>query len=346
MQSVSEDAPFTLIRSLADTAEQSCVDFLVGALKPFVQFADGAIRLSWPFLLTMLLVAYGCFLYQRPHGEGAGMRNFLKYLQFRNVWLHRSSLLDYRYLLLNGGLKAVLIAPLLISSVTVSHGILLLLTAISGPPVLATPTLPLLVAYSLCVVLAMDLGNYWSHRFHHEIPLLWQLHKVHHSAEVLNPVTALRIHPLESLMNAFFATTLSGVVMGVFAYFWNDVATAKLLGLNVILLFTNVVSGNLRHSHVWFSYGLVLEHVVSSPAQHQIHHSDNPIHFDKNYAVHFSLWDWVFGSLYTTTPRPEALNFGLGDEGRAFNSVIALWTRPLLDIAGRFRGRRTQSGQA
>ncbi|MDA0663410.1 MAG: hypothetical protein O3B08_11320 [Proteobacteria bacterium] len=90
----------------------------------------------------------------------------------------------------------------------------------------------------------------------------------------------------------------------------------------------------------------MLEHVVSSPAQHQIHHSDNPIHFDKNYAVHFSLWDWVFGSIYTTTPRPEALNFGLGDEGRAFNSVIALWTQPLLDIAGRFRGRRTQSGQA
>ncbi len=346
MPIIPEDAPLSLITTFPDSVEQFIVTFLVGSFKPILLFADGAIRFSWPFLLTMLLVGYACFLYQRDPGERAGIRNFLKYLRLRDVWLHRSSLLDYRYLLLNAGLKAVLVTPLLLSSVAISHGILLVFTAIAGPPIAATPTMPLLVGYSLCVVLAADLGNYWSHRFHHEIPMLWQLHKVHHSAEVLNPATALRIHPLESLINASFTITLSGLVLGVFSYFWNDVETTKLLGLNVIVLFTNLVSGNLRHSHIWFSYGRALEHIVSSPAQHQIHHSDNPAHFNRNYAVHFSLWDWVFGSLYTTTPQPEALNFGLGEEGRPFNSVFALWTHPLATIAGRFFRRRTQTEQA
>ena len=342
-----EDPSFPILDLLMDSMLQSTTTFLVGFYKPFLQFAEGTIRLSWPFILTMLVVGYGCFLMQRAASESAGPRAFVKYLRIREVFLHRSSLVDYRYLLLNGGLKALLVSPLLLSSLAVSKVVLLALTVTAGASeATGSPGLPLLVLYSLIVLLAVDLGNYWSHRFHHEIPILWQLHKVHHSAEVLNPATALRIHPMETLMNALFATTLSGIVLGVFSYFWTDVSTAKLFGLNVFVLLTNLISGNLRHSHIWLSFGLRLEHILSSPAQHQIHHSDNPVHFNRNYAVHFSVWDWAFGTLYTTTPRPEPLTFGLGEDGRQFDSVVALWTRPVANIAQQFiRRRRAKTGQ-
>ena len=34
----------------------------------------------------------------------------------------------------------------------------------------------------------------------HRIPFLWRFHQIHHSAEVLTPLTFHRIHPVESLL--------------------------------------------------------------------------------------------------------------------------------------------------
>jgi len=45
---------------------------------------------------------------------------------------------------------------------------------------------------------------------------------------------------------------------------------------------------------------------------HQIHHSNNPLHWDKNYGVALAIWDQIFGSYYR--PHKEeasSLSFGL-----------------------------------
>ena len=34
----------------------------------------------------------------------------------------------------------------------------------------------------------------------HKIPALWEFHKVHHSAEVMTPLTELRQHPVEIIV--------------------------------------------------------------------------------------------------------------------------------------------------
>ena len=34
----------------------------------------------------------------------------------------------------------------------------------------------------------------------HRVPALWEFHKVHHSAEVLTPLTEWRQHPLELML--------------------------------------------------------------------------------------------------------------------------------------------------
>jgi hypothetical protein len=60
----------------------------------------------------------------------------------------------------------------------------------------------------------------------------------------------------------------------------------------------------------------VLEHIVISPAQHQIHHSRAVEHHDKNYGEVLAIWDWMFGTLYVPNGR-ETIDFGLADaEGR------------------------------
>jgi sterol desaturase/sphingolipid hydroxylase (fatty acid hydroxylase superfamily) len=53
---------------------------------------------------------------------------------------------------------------------------------------------------------------------------------------------------------------------------------------------------------------------LSSPAQHQIHHSVAARHLNTNFARYFSFLDWIAGTLYI--PRTvEELQFGLA-EGR------------------------------
>ena len=104
------------------------------------------------------------------------------------------------------------------------------------------------------------------------------------------------------------------VVTGTFFYFFKTQAIQyEVLSVNILGFLFNLAGGNLRHSHVWLSYGSKLEHLFISPAQHQVHHSADEIHFNKNYGTWLAIWDWAAGSLYVTAQK-ETLRFGLSKE--------------------------------
>jgi sterol desaturase/sphingolipid hydroxylase (fatty acid hydroxylase superfamily) len=74
-----------------------------------------------------------------------------------------------------------------------------------------------------------------------------------------------------------------------------------------------------------------------SPAQHQIHHSSQPRHFDKNIGFIFAFWDWAAGTLYVPRHK-EDFALGLhGGEHRAFNSVWKLYLLPFKNAAALLR---------
>jgi sterol desaturase/sphingolipid hydroxylase (fatty acid hydroxylase superfamily) len=54
----------------------------------------------------------------------------------------------------------------------------------------------------------------------------------------------------------------------------------------------------------------VLGRIVVSPAHHQVHHSANPKHFNKNFGSCLALWDWMFGTPYMPEKTREPLTFG------------------------------------
>ena len=98
---------------------------------------------------------------------------------------------------------------------------------------------------------------------------------------------------------------------GVFFYLFRDNAVQyEILGVNALGLVFNGLGANLRHSHVWISYGSVVERVFLSPAQHQLHHSRDPADHGANYGSCLAIWDWLAGSLRLAGPR-RALRFGL-----------------------------------
>ncbi len=46
--------------------------------------------------------------------------------------------------------------------------------------------------------LLFDAMVYWTHRFYHEIPVLWRFHAIHHSTEHLDWASGFRAHPLDA----------------------------------------------------------------------------------------------------------------------------------------------------
>ena len=68
---------------------------------------------------------------------------------------------------------------------------------------------------------------------------------------------------------------------------------------------------HLQHTHLWIAFTGLAGRVFLSPAHHQIHHSNNPVHFDKNLGSCLAIWDWLFGTLYVPAKEPEPLTFGV-----------------------------------
>lgn len=61
-----------------------------------------------------------------------------------------------------------------------------------------------------------------------------------------------------------------------------------------------------------------------SPAAHQIHHSTNPKHFDKNFGGAFAFWDWMFGTLHVPHDKREVHEVGLTDDQMRDSLFVSL----------------------
>ena len=157
----------------------------------------------------------------------------------------------------------------------------------------------------------------------HKIPFLWEFHKVHHSAEVLNPLTQYRIHPIELLFNNLRGLLVFGLLTGVFDYLSEaPINKLTIIGINAFHFLFLIFGANLRHSHVKLKYWGFLEYIFISPFQHQVHHSDNPQHFDKNMGSKFAIWDWMFGTLVRSKSVGK-VKFGLGPEDKSYGTSFA-----------------------
>ena len=156
--------------------------------------------------------------------------------------------------------------------------------------------------FSVTLFVCWDLSRYLLHRLMHAVPALWALHQVHHSAEVLTPMTFYRTHPIESLLYQLRGVLVAGALTGVFFWlFQTNAQPWQLLGVSTFGFVFNLLGGNLRHSHVWLSYG-PLERWLISPAQHQLHHADG---CQRNYGAWLAVWDRVGGTLTVAGPERE-----------------------------------------
>ncbi len=261
----------------------------------------------------------------------------LKFIRFcfpKSLYLHRSSLTDLRYLLTFPFIGKFVFQPALaFSGAAVAYAFTQDLLSSWWGNVDYQLNLPhpllLVILFTLFSALAADFMFYFHHYLQHRIQFLWEFHKVHHSAEVLTPMVDYRAHPMEMFTLPIAMALPIGTMQGLAAFFLgSELKAISFMGLNAIWFSYYLLGYHIRHSHVWISYGPYLERIFISPAQHQIHHSIAPQHWDRNLGAAFAIWDWLFGTLYVPRGR-EKIVFGLAnEEHKEFRSLWSLYMRP------------------
>jgi sterol desaturase/sphingolipid hydroxylase (fatty acid hydroxylase superfamily) len=165
---------------------------------------------------------------------------------------------------------------------------------------------------TLALFLAYEFGYWVDHYLKHRVSALWELHKVHHSANVLTPLTVFRLHPLDGVIFSNILAVSLGLTNGVANYlFGKPVAFFSIGDSNLILILFVHIYVHLQHTHLWIAFTGLAGRIFLSPAHHQIHHSNNPLHFDKNLGSCLAIWDWLFGTLYIPAKQPEPVTFGV-----------------------------------
>ncbi len=197
-----------------------------------------------------------------------------------------------------------------------------------------------LVLFTASMLLVYDLSYYLYHTLQHRIPILWELHKVHHSAEVMVGTTKDRIHPLDEAMNKLWDGLLTGPLYGLWLFWVFDPVELTVLGINIYVLRNIIMMDFVRHTHLKISFGPVINAVLLCPHYHQLHHSTDERHFDRNFGLMLSVWDRMFGTLAVPEPN-ESFSFGLtGNEAADYQSLRGLYLLPLWRMARHLPLRR------
>ena len=159
---------------------------------------------------------------------------------------------------------------------------------------------------------------YWTHRFYHEIPVLWKFHAIHHSTEHLDWASGFRGHPLDGtiLAPAFVFLITAGFSLEI---------TGALAAAQLILgLFLHA---NVRWKLRW------LHRLIITPEFHHWHHTNERDAIWTNYSTFLPIWDQLFGTYFMPKGR-RPMVYGVNEEVpdgiiRQLRYPLREWRNPL-----------------
>lgn len=167
-------------------------------------------------------------------------------------------------------------------------------------------------------LLLLDAGHYLLHRLLHRVPLLWRLHRVHHSDLEFDCTTALRFHPIEALVTVgaqlAFVAALGASPWAVFVY---------QVALGAVSLFSHGSFALPPRADRW------LRALVVTPGMHRIHHSVSVKHHDTNFGSVLPWWDRWFGTYRDDAPGEIVTGLADVPDARA-RSLAWLLASPFL----------------
>ena len=150
-------------------------------------------------------------------------------------------------------------------------------------------------------IVIFDCIIYWQHVLFHKVPILWRLHRVHHSDVDLDVTSGARFHTLEILISMFIKLAAICVI------------GPPALG---VLIFEVILNGTAMFNHSNIKLPLKLDRVLRlflvTPDMHRVHHSVHRDETDSNYGFNLPWWDRLFRT-YTAQPRDghDGMTIGL-----------------------------------
>lgn len=152
----------------------------------------------------------------------------------------------------------------------------------------------------IVAILVLDLAIYTQHVVFHRVPLLWRLHRMHHTDTDFDVTTALRFHPLEIV--------LSMIIKMAIVFLMGAPAVS-------VLLFEILLNGTAMFNHGNITlpqqFDKWLRRVIVTPDMHRVHHSVEPQETNSNYGFNLSWWDRLFGT-YRSQPQAGHMAMTIG----------------------------------
>jgi len=141
--------------------------------------------------------------------------------------------------------------------------------------------LPFLVQV-IIIMMATDFVQYWVHRAFHTFPFLWHFHAIHHSTKKMDWLAGARMHFVEIAVLRSL-TALPMFTLG----FKPEAIQAYLL---IVYFYSSFI-----HANIGWKLGF-WERFFVTPRLHHWHHGSDRAAIDINYASHFPIYDWLFGT--------------------------------------------------
>jgi len=162
-------------------------------------------------------------------------------------------------------------------------------------------------------LVADDMTQYWWHRISHT-PLLWPLHRAHHSAKYMSIRITYR-------NNFFYYMLMPGLWMAGVLIF---LGCGKVYTAYIVVKIAVILGAHCAWAWDEPLYRIkslrpvmwIVERTISTPATHWAHHAltnqDGIGHYKGNYGNLLFLWDVLFGTAHITRQYPAAV--GLQDD--------------------------------
>lgn len=159
--------------------------------------------------------------------------------------------------------------------------------------------LPFWLAVLASIVL-LDLIIYLQHVLFHAVPLLWRLHRMHHTDLDYDLTTGARFHPVEIILSMLIKLAFV-IALG-----------APPIAVVIFEILLNATS-MFNHSNISLSRtsDRVLRWIVVTPDMHRVHHSVLIDETNSNFGFNLPWWDRLFCT-YRDQPRAGHENMTIG----------------------------------
>jgi len=250
--------------------------------------------------VALASLVYAVFWYRKP-GVKRTFREILRDTFPRDLYLHPTQRVDrWNFLLalgfgqpMQGALTAFIPITLgpYIASVLVAH--------FGVQPLWLKADWANIALQTIVITVGASFFDWYLHYLQHKLPVLWAIHRSHHTAERLTFFTSGRGHPTEFVTIGVIVGCGGALATGLVCY----LSGAPLLKASAYFTvawawFGLVFHVFLAHTHIPLSFGR-FNAVFGASVVHQVHHSAEERHRDRNFSGGFTMfWDVIFGTYY------------------------------------------------